>query len=164
MDYVIEPLQQRHWEQVREIYLEGIAARNATFEIEAPDWSKWGAFHLPFGRLVACTGGEVLGWAALSPVSTRPCYRGVAEVSVYVRARRTRQGVGEALLRSVIEASEQNGVWTLQAGIFPENLASLGLVKKRGFREIGLRERPARLEGVWRDVILLERRSKTVGT
>jgi L-amino acid N-acyltransferase YncA len=164
MDYAIEPLYQRHWEQVREIYLEGIATRNATFETEAPGWWRWDAAHLPFGRLVACASNEVLGWAALSPVSARHCYRGVAEVSVYVRSRRTRQGIGQALLRSVIEASEQNGVWTLQAGIFPENLVSLGLVKKCGFREIGRRERPAQLDGVWRDVILLERRSKTVGT
>jgi len=160
---VIAPLQQRHWKQVREIYLEGIETRNATFETEAPEWREYDSFHLPFARLVACTGDEVLGWAALSPVSGRRCYHGVAEVSVYVRARRARRGVGRALLRSLIEASEEIGVWTLQASIFPENLPSLALVKKCGFREIGRREHPAQLDGAWRDVILLERRSQTVG-
>lgn len=159
MDYIVEPLRQRHWEQVREIYLEGIATRNATFETEAPGWPKWDAAHLPFARLVACAGNEVFGWAALSAVSSRDCYHGVAEASVYVRARRARQGIGQALLRSLVDASEQSGVWTLQAAIFPENVASLALVKKCGFREVGRRERLAQLDGVWRDVILLERRS-----
>ena len=163
MDYSIEPLDPSHWKRVRQIYLEGIETGNANFETLAPDWSQWDAAHLSFGRLAACAGIEVLGWAALSPVSNRHCYRGVAEVSVYVRVRRTGQGVGQTLLRSLIEASEENGIWTLQAGIFPENMPSLTMVKKCGFREIGVRERPAQLEGVWRDVILLERRSTTVG-
>ena len=163
MDYVVEPLQRRHWKQVREIYLEGVETRNATFETEAPDWTKWDASHLPFGLLVACARQEVVGWAALSPVSSRHCYRGIAELSVYVCRRCARQGIGETLLRSAIEASEKGGVWTLQAAIFPENVASLALVRNCSFREIGWRERPAQLAGVWRDTILFERRSKTVG-
>jgi L-amino acid N-acyltransferase YncA len=163
MDYVIKPFARRHWKQVREIYLEGVETRNATFETEAPDWTKWDTSHLPFGRLVACARQEIVGWAALSPVFSRQCYRGVAELSVYVRRGCARQGIGEALLRSAIEASEKGGIWTLQAAIFPENAASLALVRKCGFREIGWRERPAQLGGVWRDTILLERRSKTVG-
>ncbi|HEV2474785.1 MAG TPA: GNAT family N-acetyltransferase [Chthonomonadales bacterium] len=152
------------WAQVRAIYLEGIAGRNATFETEAPGWEKWTASHLSFARLVARADKEVLGWAALSPVSSRQCYGGVAEASVYVRQAETRRGIGKALLRALIAASEQNGIWTLQAGIFPENQASLALVRSCGFREVGLRERIARLDGVWRDVVLLERRSSVTGT
>jgi phosphinothricin acetyltransferase len=151
------------WEQVRAIYLEGIATRNATFETEAPTWKKWDADHLTDLRLVARAGDHILGWAALSPVSSRCVYAGVAEVSVYVGASFTRRGIGRSLLEALIALSEQSGLWTLQAGVFPENVASLALCKKCGFREVGRRERLGKLDGVWRDVLLLERRSNVVG-
>jgi L-amino acid N-acyltransferase YncA len=163
MNYVIEPIERSDWEQVRAIYREGIATRNATFETEAPAWEKWDSSHHVFGRLVARANDEVLGWAALSPVSGRRCYAGVAEASIYVSALHAGQGIGTALLHALIAASESNGLWTLQAGIFPENRASLALVKKCGFREVGRRERLGKLDGVWRDVLLLERRSSVVG-
>jgi len=151
------------WEQVRTIYLAGIAARNATFETEAPDWQRWDASHLAFGRLVARAESALLGWGALSPVSNRRCYAGVAEASVYVGTDHRGRGVGQALLLGLIDVSEKHGIWTLQAGIFPENSASLALVKKCGFCEIGKRERIGKLDGAWRDVLLLERRSQAVG-
>lgn len=151
------------WGQVRSIYLEGITGRNATFETEAPSWEIWDAKHLPFGRLVACAADAVLGWSALSKVSERSCYAGVAEASIYVATRHQGQGIGRSLLQGAIDAAEKNGVWTLQAGIFPENHASLALVKQCGFREVGRRERLGKLDGLWRDVLLLERRSKVVG-
>ena len=157
-------MQGSDWDQVRTIYLAGIATRNATFETEVPEWQRWDAEHLPFGRLVARAEGTLLGWGALSPVSKRGCYAGVAEASVYVGANHRGRGVGEALLLGLIDLSEKYGIWTLQAGIFPENLASLALVKKHDFREVGRRERLGKLDGVWRDVLLLERRSKLVGT
>jgi phosphinothricin acetyltransferase len=151
------------WEQVRAIYLEGIATGNATFETEAPDWSAWDAAHLPFCRLVACRGDTVVGWAALSPVSSRRVYAGVAEASLYVAAAARGTGIGRALLTRLIEESERNGIWTLQAGILPENTASLVLHKACGFREVGRREKLVKLNGVWHDVVLLERRSRIAG-
>ncbi len=163
MDFLLDALRPSDWEQVRSIYLEGIASRNATFETEAPTWEKWDASHLQFGRLVARAADVVLGWSALSPVSDRCCYAGVAEASLYVGARHRGQGVGKALLQATIDLAERNGIWTLQAGIFPENLVSLTLVKRCGFREVGRRERLGKLQGVWRDVLLLERRSRVVG-
>ena len=160
---VIENMRAEHWESVRAIYLEGIATGHATFETEAPDWPRWDGAHHRFARLVALADGRVAGWAALSPVSSRKAYAGVAEVSVYVGARRRGEGVGRALLEALIKESEANGVWTLQAGIFPENEASVALHLACGFREVGRRERVARLGGRWRDTVLLERRSKLVG-
>ncbi|HEV8587544.1 MAG TPA: GNAT family N-acetyltransferase [Pyrinomonadaceae bacterium] len=151
------------WEQVREIYLEGIVTGNATFETEAPSWEAWDAAHLKFARLVARDGKGIVGWAALSPVSQRCVYSGVAEVSVYVSTARRQSGVGRKLLAALISASEENGIWTLQAGMFPENTASWALHERLGFREVGRRERIGKLNGVWRDTILLERRSRTVG-
>ena len=151
------------WGAVREIYLEGIATGNATFETAAPEWERWDAGHLPHCRLVARSGGEVLGWAALSAVSARRVYAGVAEVSVYIAGRARGQGVGHALLSALVGQSERRGIWTLQAGIFPENVASLELHRRAGFRVIGVRERIGQLGGVWRDVMLLERRSRTIG-
>ena len=144
---------------VREIYLAGILSGDATFETTAPSWEKWDTAHLSFARLVACDGTEVKGWAALSAVSTRPAYGGVAEVSVYVAPHGRGQGCGRALLEALIAESEKNGIWTLQASIFPENLASMALHKAGGFREVGRRERIAKLNGVWRNTVLLERRS-----
>ena len=171
MTFKIEELRREDWEQARAIYLEGVATGQATFETEAPGWEEWDAAHLPFARLVALDDGadsqargEVLGWAALSPVSRRRVYEGVAEVSVYVAARAWGRGVGRALLRALVEESERNGVWTLQAGIFPENAASLALHARCGFREVGRRERVGKHEGRWRDTLLLERRSRRVGT
>jgi phosphinothricin acetyltransferase len=163
MNFLLDALRPADWEQVRNIYLEGIANRYATFETTAPTWEKWDASHLQFGRLVARAADVVLGWSALSPVSDRCCYAGVAEASLYVGARHRGQGIGKALLQATIERAESNGIWTLQAGIFPENLASLALVRKCGFREVGRRERLGKLDGVWRDVLLLERRSSVVG-
>lgn len=160
MEYVIERMQYADWAQVRAIYEAGIATGKATFETVAPDWAQWDASHLAKCRLVARAGQSVLGWAALSPVSRRQVYAGVAEVSVYVAPAAHGQGVGQALLAALITASEQQGLWTLQASIFPENVASLALHRKHGFREVGRRERIAQLHGVWRDTVLLERRSR----
>jgi len=152
------------WEEIRRIYLEGIADGNATFEAEAPSWERWDAGHVRACRLVATDGRGALGWAAASPVSGRPANAGVAEISNYVGRAARRRGVGSALLSALIAASEREGIWTLQAGIFPENEASLALHAKHGFRVIGRRERPGRTkDGRWRDVLLLERRSRTAG-
>jgi len=163
VNFVIEQMSPRDWEDVRAIYLEGIATGNATFETEAPNWNAWNDSHLNFGRLVARSGQSVLGWAALSRVSSRRVYFGVAEVSVYVAASARGEGIGRMLLIRLIEEAEHRGIWTLQAGIFPENTPSIALHKSCGFREVGRRERPGKLNGVWRDVVLLERRSTTVG-
>jgi L-amino acid N-acyltransferase YncA len=159
----LEPLERAHWGAVRRIYEEGLATGQATLETEVSGWEAWDRSHLAEGRLVAMVDGEVVGWAALSPVSSRCVYGGVAEVSVYVSARHRSRGVGLALLRGLIERSEAAGIWTLEAGIFPENAASLALHGKAGFREVGRRERLGSLRGKWRDVLLLERRSGTVG-
>ena len=148
------------WEQVRSIYLEGIAAGNSTFETEAPSWEKWDEAHHQFARLVIRDGQKVLGWAALSPVSKRNVYRGVAELTVYVTESVRGQGAGRALLEALINESEQNGIWTLQGSIFPENTASIKLHLTCGFREVGRRERIAMLNGVWRDTLLFERRCR----
>ena len=165
MSYAILPMLPEHWPAVREIYGEGIATGNATFETELPDWQKWDSSHRKDCRLVAAEAGSdsILGWAALSPVSARRVYRGVAEVSVYVAAKARGQGVGKALLETLIQESEANGVWTLQAGVFPENTASIRLHKDCGFREVGVRCKIGKLGDTWRDVLLLERRSTDVG-
>jgi phosphinothricin acetyltransferase len=163
MKPTIDDMRHQDWDQVRLIYLEGIFSRNATFETKAPEWEQWDTSHLPHSRLVARSGNRIVGWAALSPVSKRPIYSGVAEVSVYVRQESIGQGVGGALLRSLIDSSERNGIWTLQAGIFPENTASIALHSKCGFREIGRRERIGKMDGVWRDTLLWERRSNVAG-
>lgn len=163
MKILIEPLRVDDWEDVRRIYLEGIATGNATFETQAPSWEKWSASHRSDCRLVAREGTTVLGWAALSPVSDRCVYGGVAEVSVYVAGAARGRGVGRTLLESLIDASESAGIWTLQAGIFPENAASISVHESCGFRAVGVREKLGRLAGRWRDVTLLERRSARVG-
>jgi phosphinothricin acetyltransferase len=152
------------WPMVRAIYEAGIATGDATFQTEAPTWEAWDRSHLPTCRLVARNGsGEVSGWAALSAVSARPVYSGVVEVSVYVASDMRGRGVGRALLEALITASEGDDRWTLQAGIFPENEASLVLHRSCGFRVVGRRERLGQLDGIWRDVMLLERRSGKVG-
>ena len=163
MTIVIEKMLPGHWEHVRAIYVEGIATGHATFETEGPDWGRWDASHLSCCRLVALEGVRVEGFAALSPVSARKVYEGVAEVSVYVGAQFRGRGVGRALLEALIRESEPSGVWTLQAGIFPENAASVALHRACGFREVGRRERIGKHKGRWRDTVLLERRSKIVG-
>jgi len=159
----IEPVQAEDWPVVQAIYREGIATGNATFETQVPSWEAWNKNHLDKCRLVARTNGQVVGWAAISPVSSRAVYRGVAEVSVYVAKATRGQGVGKALLNALIDESEQEGFWTLQAGIFPENFASISLHQACGFRRAGYCERLGQMNGVWRDVVLLERRSKVVG-
>ncbi len=163
MNYQIAPMQPDDWATVREIYREGIATGHATFETDLPDWEKWDSGHRQDCRLIARKGEQVLGWAALSPVSGRRVYAGVAEVSVYVAAAARGSGVGKALLEALIQESELHRIWTLQAGIFPENAASIALHKSRGFREVGVRHRIGKRDEVWRDVLLLERRSSTVG-
>ena len=163
MEYAIGAMNPADWEQVRSIYLEGIRTGQATFETEAPEWEKWDAGHLKECRLVARTDASIVGWAALSPVSTRRAYSGVAEVSVYIAASFRGRGAGRALLEALIACSEQHGIWTLQAGIFASNEASRTLHGACGFREVGRRERISKLNGTWRDVVLLERRSKAVG-
>jgi L-amino acid N-acyltransferase YncA len=153
-------MQLEHWPSVERIYVEGIATGNATFETESPGWENWDAKHHHHSRLVALEGEGLLGWAALSPVSQRRVYAGVAEVSIYVAEAARGKGVGRALLAALVEQAERNGIWTLQAGIFPENRASISLHKACGFREVGVRERIGRLKGVWRDVVLMERRGR----
>lgn len=151
------------WEQVRSIMREGIATGYTTFESDAPSWERWDAGHLQIARLVARKGDNVLGWAALTPVSNRDVYRGVAELSVFVKEESRGHGIGRALLEALIDQSERNAIWTLQAAIFPENTASVKLHLRCGFREVGRRERIGKLNGSWRDTLLFERRSKTVG-
>lgn len=163
----MDPLRPEDWPAVRAIYLQGIATGNATFEQTAPDWEKWDADHLPDARIVARFDGhgdgEVLGWAALSPVSGRCVYAGVAEVSIYVAERARGRRVGRQLMTRLIADSEAAGIWTLQAGIFPENVVSIALHDRAGFRIVGRRERIGQMNGRWRDVVLMERRSAVVG-
>jgi len=163
MAVVIEEMDPAHWQQVRQIYQEGIETGLATFETELPSWEKWDEAHLPFARLVAIAQGLVQGWAALSAVSTRAVYSGVAEVSVYVSASWRGQGVGTALLKRLVDDSQKNGIWTLQSGIFPENVSSIALHESCGFRVVGTRKRIGKLHGIWRDTVLLERRSEVMG-
>jgi L-amino acid N-acyltransferase YncA len=164
MNVIINEMRNEDWEAVRAIYQQGIATGNATFEQDAPEWETWDSAHLKDCRLVARgKDGEVLGWVALSPVSGRCVYAGVASLSVYVAPAARGQGVGKALLRAAIEASERQNIWTLEAGIFPENEASIALHSSCGFRIVGRRERIGQMDGAWRDTVLMERRSSTVG-
>jgi L-amino acid N-acyltransferase YncA len=158
----VDELTAGDWPAVSAVYADGIATRNATFETTVPSWSEWERAHMDDYRLVGRVDGEVVGWAALSRVSDRQCYRGVAEDSVYVRNGRHGQGVGRALLSALVSRAEAAGVWTIQAGVFPENIASLKLHAACGFRVVGVRERIGQLDGAWRDVVLLERRSKEI--
>jgi len=160
----IEQMRPIDWPEVKAIYVEGIATGHATFETEAPVWEAWDAAHLRFARLVARDGQAISGWAALSPLSRRRAYAGVAEVSVYVAVKHRNAGVGRALLDALIAESEKKGIWMLQAAVFPENAATIALHLRCGFREVGRRERIGKLNGEWRDTILLERRSALIGT
>lgn len=152
-----------HWPDVKAIYESGIATGNATFQTGAPAWEEWDAAHIKTCRLVAVDNGALLGWAALTPVSGRCVYAGVAEVSVYIAENARGKGVGRRLLDALIGESEQHNFWTLQAGIFPENVASIKLHEACGFRIVGRRERIGQMHGIWRDTMLLERRSSKVG-
>lgn len=162
-DVAFIPMTQAHWGAVRTIYEAGIATGLATFETAAPEWVDWNANHRPECRRVVVRADQFIGWAALKATSSRYAYRGVAEISIYVAPEARRQGVGRALLRDVVACAETNGVWTLQATIFPENEASLHLHQSAGFRIVGRRERIACLHGQWRDTLLLERRSTVIG-
>jgi L-amino acid N-acyltransferase YncA len=158
----LRELREEDWPAVREIYEQGIAGRNATFETEAPDWDTWDRSHLDGHRLVAVEDGRVLGWAALAPVSERCVYQGVAENSVYVDSAAQGRSLGKALLERLVTDAEQAGIWTIQTGVFPENEASVALHLRCGFRVVGTRERLGRLDGEWRDVLFLERRSELI--
>ena len=158
----VRDLRPGDWPEVARIYAEGIQTGNATFETEIPSWQAWDAAHLDEHRFVAERDGRVVGWVALAPVSSRCCYAGVAEISAYVAEQARSQGVGRDLLATAIESSERAGIWTLQTGVFPENEPSLGLLQRFGFRALGTQERIGRLHGVWRNVVLLERRSEVV--
>lgn len=159
----LEPMRETDWPAVADVYRQGIESGHATFETDVPSAGDWDAGHLKAPRLVAREGDRLLGWAALSPVSDRCVYGGVAEVSVYVAGAARGRGIGRRLLEELVVGSEEAGIWTLQAGIFPENEASLAIHRACGFRVVGRRERLGRLAGEWRDVILLERRSAAVG-
>jgi L-amino acid N-acyltransferase YncA len=156
----IRELQPADWPAVAGIFEEGIRTGNATFETTTPTWEAWDAGHLADHRLVVTLDGDVVGWAALSAVSDRACYSGVAEHSIYVAERVRGLGFGRQLLAALVAAADAGGIWTLQSGVFPENEASLALHLSLGFRVVGVRERLGRLDGVWRDVVLLERRSE----
>ncbi len=162
MNLKIKHITQEHWPAVAAIYQKGMATGMATFETSTPNWNTWNNNHLKICRYGAWSNNELLGWIALSPVSKRPVYKGVAEVSVYVDPQYMRQGIGSILFDLIIEESENEGYWTLQSGIFPENHASIALHQNKGFRVIGYREKIGQLHGKWYSNVLMERRSKTV--
>jgi L-amino acid N-acyltransferase YncA len=159
----IKTMEPQHWNEVKRIYEEGLSTGNATFQTSAPEWEEWDKAHIQKCRLIALDNGKLVGWAALSSVSDRCAYGGVAEVSVYVSNAARGKGIGKELLQNLIEDSESNQFWTLQAGIFPENKASIRIHEENGFRIIGTREKIGKMKGVWRDTLILERRSNTVG-
>lgn len=164
VEITIKKMRQDDWNAVRDVYQAGIATGNATFQTAAPEWDEWNAGHLPDCRYVAYVHDELIGWAALSPYSSRHAYRGVAELSIYVHPKNHKDGVGKRLLSTLITASEQAGYWTLIAGIFPENQASIRLHLGQGFREVGYREKVGEMNGVFRDVIIFEKRSGKVSS
>ncbi len=159
----IHLIEENNYTAVTKIYLEGIATGHATFQTQAPTWGNWDKSHLPFCRLAAFENGEMLGWAALSPVSARCVYVGVAEVSIYVASSVRGKGIGKILFAQLIKESEENGMWTLQSAIFPENESSIKLHEGMGFRKIGYREKIGKMNDVWIDNVIMERRSKIVG-
>jgi L-amino acid N-acyltransferase YncA len=159
----VDVMNSADWANVSAIYLEGIATGNATFETITPSWEEWDRAHLPYGRLVARQGRTIAGFAALSRVSQRSCYAGVAELSVYVAGWARGKRVGSALMQAAIEAAERAGIWTIQGSVFPENVASLKLCEAHGFRRVGTREKIGRLGDTWHDTVLVERRSKHTG-
>jgi phosphinothricin acetyltransferase len=157
----IVPLEKSHWPEVRKIYQDGIDTNQATFETIAPKWEAWDKGHLKIARLVTLQNNNVIGWSALSPVSTRIVYQGVAEVSLYIALDQRREGLGKMLMEQLIDISEKEGIWTLQSSLFPENQESISLHEKFGFRKVGTREKIARHHGIWRDTVIYERRSKS---
>ena len=160
---LLRPMQDRDWEQVARIYADGMATGIATFEQDLPDFMDWDAAHMKQCRIVAEDDGRIMGWVALSPVSSRCVYGGVGEVSVYIDREARGRGIGKMLMEQLIKESEKAGLWTLQSGIFPENIASVKLHENTGFRYIGKRERIGKINGKWKDNLLFERRSKTIG-
>jgi phosphinothricin acetyltransferase len=163
MEVVFRPMIKDDWDQVAEIFLQGIETQNATFETQIPSWEKWDLAHVQSCRVVATIENIVIGWAALIPASARKVYAGVGEVSIYISDKYKGLKIGTRLLDRLIEESENAGFWTLQAGIFPENTASLKLHQNHGFRIIGYREKIGQMKGIWRDTVLLERRSMKIG-
>ena len=163
MEFKIERMKLSDWEQVYKIYQEGIDTKIATFETSCPSsWEIWKEYHMPEYNIIACKKDRILGWAALAPTSNREVYSGVAEVSVYVSEKYRKKGIGIALLIKLIGLSENIGIWTLQASIFPENKSSIELHEKLGFKIVGIREKIGKMDGIWRDVVLMERRSNKV--
>lgn len=163
MEFIVEEMKDEDWPKVADIYREGLATGDATFETDVSEWDRWDRNHLSGCRLVARAGKQITGWVALSSVSGRCVYSGVAEVSIYVKSSARGQGIGKALLEAAIKESERIGIWTLQSGTFPENVASIAIQKACGFREVGTREKIGCMYGRWRDVVLMERRSRIVG-
>ena len=163
MELIIRSMMDEDWPSIADIYKQGIETGNATFEAEVPSWDKWNSAHLQRCRIVGIAGGTIIGWAALTPVSGRRVYAGVAEVSVYVSGKFQGLKIGTKLLERLIAESEVHGIWTLQAVIFRQNKASLKIHENLGFRLVGFRERIGKMNGIWRDTLLLERRSKTAG-
>ena len=159
----IQPMTADSWTDVARIYESGIATKNATFESRVPDWDSWSKAHRMDCRLIALIDDKIVGWVALSNVSSRCVYSGVAEVSIYVDTFNLGKGIGDRLMNELIKESESNGIWTLKSGVFPENTASIRLHEKHSFRIIGNQERIGKMDDTWRDVLLLERRSKNVG-
>lgn len=164
MEYKIEEMKPSDWDQVREIYLEGIRTGLATFQTEVPNWEEWDKGHLEACRLVARLDDEVMGWVALSPSSSRCCYSGVVEASIYINEKYRGKGLGRILLTEVIKQAEENGIWSIYSSIIRENTKSIEMHKRCGFREVGIREKIAKMpSGIWHDIVLMERRSKLVG-
>lgn len=164
MNITIREITEADYPQIKHIFAEGIATRNATFQTEPPEWDEWNNSKLAYCRLAAVVENEIAGWAALSATSSRYVYRGVNEVSIYIANKFQGKGIGKKLLQALIEESEKAGVWTLTALIFPENITSINMHKALGFREVGVMERKGQMDdGEWRDVVLLERRSKVTG-
>lgn len=164
MDYIIDKMKDTDWPEVAEIYLQGIETKLATFQPVLPTWDYWDQTHHKDCRFVAKDGEKIVGWVALSPISARKCFSGVAEVSIYIHDEYQGKGIGSVLLRHLVEVSEQEGYWSLQSVIIKENESSLTLHEKCGFRVIGFREKVAEMEssGIWYDCVMMERRSKTV--
>ncbi len=166
LDFALLPMQSVDYPSVSRIFIQGIETGNATYDTSAAVWEDWDAKHLMHSRWVvkSANEGSVLGWAALSPVSSRVVFSGVAELSIYVDTDYLGKGLGNVLMEAVVASSEENGIWMLQSGIFPENQASIGMHEKFGFRLVGRRERIGKMANdVWRDIVLLERRSLIVG-
>lgn len=157
------PLKSIHYQEVKKIFEDGIATKNATFTTEAPEWEDWDAQHLPICRFVATDKNKVAGWIALMPFSNVPAYRGVAEISIYIAEEARNKGIGIKLMEALISEAESNFIWMLHAKIFPENIASIALHKHVGFRVVGVFEQIGQLDNQWRNVVLMERRSQIIG-